>query len=75
MTEIAPRITSNPGMFGGKPCIRNMRFRVQDVLEYLAAGETRETLLADFPFLEDEDITAALDYAAKSLPSHAVAAE
>jgi uncharacterized protein (DUF433 family) len=75
MYEIAPRITSNPGMFGGKPCIRNMRFRVQDVLEYLAAGETRQTLLAEFPFLEDADITAALDFAAKAVSHHVIAAE
>jgi uncharacterized protein (DUF433 family) len=52
-----------PGMFGGKPTIRGMRFRVCDVMSYLASGETRETILEDFEFLEDEDITAALAFA------------
>ena len=57
----------NPGIFGGKPIIRGMRFRVCDVLNYLAGGETRVTLLEEFDFLEDEDITAALAYAADLL--------
>jgi uncharacterized protein (DUF433 family) len=42
-----------------------MRIRVKDVLELLAAGDSREDILADFPYLEDEDITAALEYAAQ----------
>jgi uncharacterized protein (DUF433 family) len=52
-----------PGMLGGKPTIRGMRFRVCDVLSYLAGGETRESLLGEFDFLENEDITAALAFA------------
>jgi uncharacterized protein (DUF433 family) len=59
-----PRITFDPGIFAGKPIIRGMRFRVCDVLSYLAAGETAETLLEEFPFLEAEDIVAALAFAA-----------
>ncbi len=58
------RITIDPRMCGGRPCIRGMRVRVTDILEMLAAGATRETILADYPYLEDEDITAALRYAA-----------
>lgn len=57
------RITSDPDILAGKPCIRGMRIRVQDILELLAAGETRENILADYPYLEDGDITAALNYA------------
>jgi uncharacterized protein (DUF433 family) len=69
------RITIDPKMRFGKPCIRNMRFAVEDVLGYLAAGETRETLLAEFEFLENEDITAALEYAQNTVIANSVAAE
>jgi len=59
------RITLEPGKCGGRPCIRGMRIRVKDVLELLAAGVGREELLADYPYLEDGDITAALEFAAQ----------
>ncbi len=75
MTEIAPRITSNPDQCGGRPCIRNLRVRVSDVLELLAAGESRETILEDYPYLEDADISAVLSYAAKSNSHRLIAAE
>ena len=58
------RITLEPGKRSGKPCIRGMRVTVQDVLSYLAAGMTQEQVLADFPYLEKEDILACLAYAA-----------
>lgn len=58
------RITVNPEQCGGRPCIRGMRMRVKDILEMLAAGATREEILEDFPYLEDGDITAALQFAA-----------
>ncbi len=45
------RITFNPNQCGGRPCIRNMRIRVKDVLDMLAAGETEQTILSDFPDL------------------------
>lgn len=61
------RITSNPGIFGGQPIIRGMRFRVLDVLEYLAAGMSPEDILKEFPYLTKEDITASLLYAAKKI--------
>ena len=60
------RITLEPGKRSGKPCIRGMRITVQDVLGYLAAGMTQEQILADFPYLEKEDILACLAYAADS---------
>lgn len=56
MASLISRITTNPGICGGRPCIRNMRIRVSDVLDLLAAGETRATILADYPYLKDEDI-------------------
>ncbi|ADE10917.1 DUF433 domain-containing protein [Sideroxydans lithotrophicus] len=58
------RITVDPNMCGGRPCIRGLRVRVKDVLEMLASGMTREEILKDFPYLETEDITATLEYAA-----------
>jgi uncharacterized protein (DUF433 family) len=59
------RITMNPGVCGGRPCIRGLRIRVRDVLDLLAAGSTREEILADYPDLEPEDITAVLEFAAR----------
>jgi len=58
------RITVEAGKCGGRPCIRGLRIRVTDVLELLAAGASYEEVLADYPYLEREDILAALGYAA-----------
>jgi uncharacterized protein (DUF433 family) len=65
-SEVFPRITVDPEVCFGKPCIRGMRVRVSDVLDMLAAGASREEILTDFPYLEDADITAALSYAART---------
>jgi len=59
------RITVSPDVCGGRPCIRGLRIRVKDVLEALAAGATREEILADFPYLQGDDITAVLEFAAR----------
>ena len=61
------RITVDPAVCGGRPCIRGMRIRVIDVLEMLAGGMKDEEILADFPYLEREDISACLRYAARSM--------
>jgi uncharacterized protein (DUF433 family) len=58
------RITVETGKCGGRPCIRGLRIRVTDVLELLSAGASFEEILADYLFLEREDILAALEYAA-----------
>ena len=58
------RITIEAGKCGGRPCIRGLRIRVSDILELLSAGASFEEILKDYPFLEREDILAALDYAA-----------
>ena len=58
------RITFNPSQCGGRPCIRGMRIRVKDVLDLLAAGVAQAEILEDYPYLEPEDISACLDYAA-----------
>ena len=59
------RITVDPEVCGGRPCIRGLRIRVTDILGMLAEGATREDILEDYPYLEDLDITAALEYAAQ----------
>jgi uncharacterized protein (DUF433 family) len=58
------RITIDPAKRGGKPCIRNLRITVSDVLEYLASGMSEDAILADFPDLTREDIRACLAFAA-----------
>jgi uncharacterized protein (DUF433 family) len=58
------RITIDPAKRGGKPCIRNLRITVSDVLEYLASGMTEDAILTDFPDLTREDIRACLAFAA-----------
>lgn len=58
------RITADPAQCGGRPCIRGLRIRVKDVLDLLASGATREEILEDYPYLEREDITAVLEFAA-----------
>jgi uncharacterized protein (DUF433 family) len=64
MSEIQ-RITVDPNQCGGRPCLRGLRIRVRDVLDLMAAGASRDEILADYPMLEPEDITAALEYAAR----------
>lgn len=59
------RITVDPKQCGGRPCVRGLRVRVADILEMLAAGAGRADILTDYPYLEDGDITAALEYAAR----------
>ena len=58
------RITVDADVCGGKPCIRGMRFPVSRLLGLLAAGETPETILKSYPYLEKEDIAESLEYAA-----------
>ena len=69
-TELLNRITSNPHQCG-RPCIRGMRIRVKDILDMLAGGASEEEILADFPYLEPDDIRASLEYAAVQI-DHAV---
>jgi uncharacterized protein (DUF433 family) len=58
------RITIDPAICTGKPCIRGLRFPVARLLGLLAAGETRDAILANYPYLEPADIDEALKYAA-----------
>jgi uncharacterized protein (DUF433 family) len=67
MMNLLDRITVEQGKCGGRPCIRGYRLRVSDVLALIAAGASHEEILNDYPFLESEDIVAALTYAAQQL--------
>ena len=65
--DLLKRIAVRPEIFGGKPIIRGMRFAVEHVLGKLAAGDTVETILSEYPILEPEDIQACLLYAYRSV--------
>ncbi len=58
------RISVDPAQMGGLPCIRGLRVTVAMILGQMAAGQSRAEVLADYPYLEEDDITAALEYAA-----------
>ena len=64
-TDLLKRITVNPHIFGGKAIVRGRRLAVEHVLGMLAAGDTTDTLLAAYPWLEPDDIRACLLYARK----------
>jgi uncharacterized protein (DUF433 family) len=62
--DIFDRITQEPGVMGGKPCIRSMRITVSNILSQIGAGESIDDLLVDYPYLEREDVLQAIQYAA-----------
>ena len=64
MIDYKKIITIEPGKRGGKPCIRGMRITVNDILGWLASGMTMQDILADYDELRENDIYAALSYAA-----------
>lgn len=66
------RITSDPAVLNGQPCVRGMRLTVRRVLEALATYPNREELRTEYPELEDEDIQQALEYAAANLDDRVV---
>ncbi len=70
--ELLQRISVDAAIFQGKPIIRGMRIAVEHVLGMLAAGETPENLLREYPFLEPADIQACLVYAHRSLAGEQV---
>ena len=71
-TELLSRITVRSDVFGGKPIIRDMRIAVEHVLGMLAAGDSTETILSEYDFLEEEDIRACLLFAHRSLAGEQV---
>ncbi|MDP3739071.1 MAG: DUF433 domain-containing protein [Hyphomonadaceae bacterium] len=74
MSDLIDRITSEPGKFGGRPCIRGLRIRVVDVLDLLSAGLSHAEILKELPDLEIDDIRAALRFAAQRVDHPVVAA-
>jgi uncharacterized protein (DUF433 family) len=74
MNPLLSRITVEPGKAGGRPCIRSLRMRVQDILEMLAAGMTTAEIVAEYPYLDVDDVRAALAYAAAAAADTAVVA-
>lgn len=65
--SLLARITVNPRQCGGRPCIREMRIRVSDVLDLFAAGLSAQEILEEMPDLEPEDLSACLTFAARRL--------
>lgn len=70
--ELLSRITIKPGLMGGRPTVRGLRFPVSDILELLASGLTEAEILAQHPVLEQRDIQAALLYASMKVKNTAV---
>jgi uncharacterized protein (DUF433 family) len=66
-----PRISIDPGVCGGRPVIKGTRVRVTDVLEMLAGGASAAEIAEDFPYVSEDDVRAALAYAAAQA-DHAV---
>jgi uncharacterized protein (DUF433 family) len=75
MIELLTRITIDQNRMHGRPCIRDLRMTVADVLGLLAAGQSREKILEEYPYLENADIDAALTFAARQADHPIIAAE
>ena len=71
-TSLLSRITVDPAVCHGKPCIRGLRYPVESTLEYLAGGDSVEQVLAEFPDLERDDILACLEFSRKMLAAKSV---
>jgi uncharacterized protein (DUF433 family) len=71
--DLLDRIVSSPDICGGRPVIRGTRMRISDILDALASGATRETLIDDFDYLTSDDISAALVYASQRLDHRMIA--
>jgi uncharacterized protein (DUF433 family) len=67
MNPAVSRITIDPEVCHGKPCVRGMRYPVETMLEYLAGGDSIDEVLAEFPDLEREDLLACLEFARQTL--------
>jgi uncharacterized protein (DUF433 family) len=70
MRDLLARITFEPGKLGGRPCIRDLRIRVSDVLDLLAAGLTPQDVIAELPDLEVDDVKAACGFASRQLSAN-----
>ncbi|MGB7785928.1 MAG: DUF433 domain-containing protein [Salinimicrobium sp.] len=70
MENLLERITIDPDLCGGKPTVRGTRMTVQTILEYLGAGDAKEEILEQYPFLEPEDINACLKFASSVMDNN-----
>ena len=70
MGPLLARVTHSPNIMGGKPCLRGMRVTVGTVIGLLASGHSPDAILSEFPYLEEDDIRAALAYAAWRTEEH-----
>jgi uncharacterized protein (DUF433 family) len=68
------RINSKPGVRSGRPCVRDTRITVQEILRWLASGVTEEDILSDYPYLERDDFKAVFAYSAAQFPKARVSA-
>jgi uncharacterized protein (DUF433 family) len=75
LSDLLARITIDPNVMHGRPCIRGLRVTVSDILGLLSNGESREAILFDYPYLESADIDAALAFAARHVDHPIIAAE
>jgi uncharacterized protein (DUF433 family) len=75
MSDVLTRITIDPDRMHGRPCIRDLRMTVSDVLSLLSAGQSREIILREYPYLESADIDAVLAFAARQADHPIIAAE
>jgi uncharacterized protein (DUF433 family) len=75
MSDLLTRITIDPDRMHGRPCIRDLRITVADILGLLSVGQSREVILREYPYLESEDIDAALAFAARQADHPIIAAE
>jgi len=75
MSELLTRITVDPQRMHGRPCIRDLRITVADILGLMSAGQSRESILGDYPYLEEADIDAVLAYAARQVDHPIIAAK
>ena len=70
--NLLSRITGDPEICHGKPCIRGLRYPVEAMLEYLAGGDSADDLLAQFPDLEREDILACMEFSRRMLAAKSI---
>lgn len=70
MDDLLARVSHSPEVMGGRPCLRGMRVTVGTIVGLLAAGKSHQDILSDFPYLEEDDIRAALAYAAWRTEEH-----
>ena len=75
MSDLLARITIDPDRLYGRPCIRGLRISVADILGLLSAGQSREMILQEYPYLESADIDAVLAFAARQADHPIIAAE